>query len=142
MNRTKDGVRLMALMVVVSAISVAVGASPAEAAAWCDFRDPQPYASGATTPVRPEYVWSRKIELRYNGGIRCAWGRITNGSVGDEVWVDRSSNGGQQWQQLGYRRISFGRDTYTVMFDDASPYVMRACGKAGNRPEIVCTRWY
>jgi hypothetical protein len=47
-----------------------------------------------TTPRPPVYVWNRKIELRYHSGTRCAWGRISNGLSGDQVWVDWDDDGG------------------------------------------------
>lgn len=128
-------------------LSIVVGlAQPAQAA------DPWTCPSGGnpslwnpalvTTPVQPEPVWGRTVELRYHTSTRCAWGRISNGSSGDSVWVDWSNNGGGSWRQLSVTRIpSGGSQVYTTAHNDAG-YVMRACGKAGNRVEIVCTRWY
>ncbi len=86
-------------------------------------------------------LFGRTIALRYNTN-RCAWGLITNGSPGDEVWVDRSYDGGHTWVgKLGDTFIHSGRDNHTVAYNDAN-VVMRACGKAGDRPNIACTGWW
>jgi len=87
-----------------------------------------------------EAVWQRNIELRYHTGTRCAWGKISNGSPGDSVWVDWSANGGSSWRQLSVTRIASGyRQVYTLAHNHEA--LMRACGKAGNRPEVRCTDW-
>ncbi|MET9373832.1 NlpC/P60 family protein [Streptomyces sp. NPDC002992] len=99
-----------------------------------------PDSAGARSP-RTATVWGRSIELRYSDTTECAWGRIGNGSVGDEVWVDRSVDGGKSWDKLGYTRITSGRDVFTPQFNDHA-VVMRACGKAGDRVEIACTGWF
>jgi len=92
-------------------------------------------------PSNPVELYGRVITLRYNSN-RCAWGKIDNGSQRDEVWVDRSSNGGAKWDgKLGDTIIHSGLDNHTVAYNDANT-VMRACGKAWNRPEIACTGWY
>ncbi|MGW0390472.1 NlpC/P60 family protein [Streptomyces sp. NPDC003042] len=99
-----------------------------------------PTSTGARSP-RTTTVWSRTVELRYSDTTECAWGRISNGSVGDEVWVDRSVDGGRSWDRLGYTRITSGREVFTPQFDDHA-VLMRACGKAGDRVEISCTGWF
>jgi hypothetical protein len=91
-----------------------------------------------STPAGPAYVWNRKIELRYDRISRCVWGLISQGNNGDEIWVERSSSPNQQ---LGRRSIQNGNgSTYTGLYNDAQ-VVSRACGKAGNRPEVACTGW-
>ncbi|MCZ4119692.1 DUF2690 domain-containing protein [Streptomyces sp. H39-S7] len=79
------------------------------------------------------------IELRYNAASRCAWGRISRAQVKNQVWVDRSSNGGSTWTgPMGMKHLESGTGTYTTAFNDAG-YVMRACGYNGR---TVCTGWY
>ncbi len=113
--------------------------------------------AGNTTPIpqvappsNPVELYGRVISLRYNSN-RCAWGKIDNGSQRDEVWVDRSFDNGATWLQgsrLGDTIIHSNLDNHTVAYRDWDPahptenVVMRACGKAGNRPEIACTGWY
>jgi hypothetical protein len=118
----------------------AAPATSVAAAATCDGKSPS--SAPSPTTKRTTTVHSRVIELRYSAKLRCAWGRISNGSVGDEIWVDRSSDGGKTWEsKLGRRTISSGRDAHTTMWSDAGK-LMRACGKAGDRSEIACTGWY
>lgn len=133
-------------LVLSAAIVVPIGgATPASAAnPWTcpSGGNPSLWDPRYTSTVGTAKVWWRKIELRYHNGTRCAWGRISNGSRGDSVWVDWSANGGQTWKQLGVTKIPRGgHEVHTVAYNDAR-YVMRACGKAGNRPEIACTGWY
>ncbi len=91
--------------------------------------------------ARTASVFSRLIELRANSNDVCAWGRISNGDPSDQVWVDRSYDGGNTWQQLSVTTITSGRDAFTEAFNDQG-HLMRACGKAGNRSEIACTVWW
>jgi len=100
-----------------------------------------PSGAGARSP-RSTVLFGRLIELRYADVTQCAWGRISNGSIGDHVWVDRSFDFGATWQpQLGYASISSGRDQHTNQWRDAG-VLMRACGQAGDRPDIACTDWF
>ncbi len=91
---------------------------------------------------RSATLFGRTFELRFHSGANCAWGKISNGSRGDSVWVDWSIDGGDTWKQLSVTRIPYGgRQVYTVAHNH-SGYTMRACGKAGNRPDIACTGWW
>ncbi|WP_163571845.1 glycosyl hydrolase [Fodinicola feengrottensis] len=92
--------------------------------------------------ARSTSVWSRTIELRANTNNVCGWGRISNGDPGDLVWVDRSYDGGAHWEQLSITTIpTNSRTTFTAAYNDQG-HLMRACGKAGNRPEVACTGWW
>lgn len=144
--RRGKAISLVWALVMSAAIVVPIGgAAPAAAANWwtCPAGgNPNVWDPRYTSVAGTAGVWWRKVELRYHRGTRCAWGHIANGSPGDAVWVDWSANRGQTWTQLDVTRIPRGRrETYTVAHNDAG-YVMRACGKAGNRSEIACTRWY
>jgi hypothetical protein len=87
-------------------------------------------------------VYGRTIELRYHISARCAWGRISNGNPGDSVWVDWSRGNVNEWWQLSVTRIPSGyRQVYTTAYNNRD-YLMRACGKAGDRPLVVCTPWH
>jgi len=136
---------LAAILLAVASVLVVFPQTAGAAEAWTcpSGGDPQRWDPGyMSTPVPPVYVWNRKIELRYHSSARCAWGRISTGNPGDSVWVDWSSTGGRDWKQLSVTRIpSGGTQVYTTAYNDRG-YVMRACGKAGDRSEIVCTRWY
>ncbi|WP_412538410.1 hypothetical protein R8Z50_21460 [Longispora sp. K20-0274] len=125
----------LASVTIASTALLAIAPTSAQAADGCNYNSP-------ITALPAVTVWGRTIELRANSNQICAWGRISNGSVGDQVWVDRSYNGGAIWEQLSITTITSGTGTFTDVFNDNGK-VMRACGKAGNRPEIVCTKpWW
>ncbi|GHH85566.1 hypothetical protein GCM10018793_54070 [Streptomyces sulfonofaciens] len=113
-----------------AAMLTALTPTAAQAAEGCTFDNPRTVAS---TSIR-----SRGIELRYNG--TCAWGRIF-GSPGDLVWVDRSFDNGRTWEQLSVTAINTGGSNHTDAFNNKGN-LMRACGKAGNYPEVACTTWW
>jgi cell wall-associated NlpC family hydrolase len=101
----------------------------------------QPQSAGART-AKSTTLLGRTIELRYNDTTACAWGRISGGTVGDEIWVDRSGDGGGTWESmLGFTRVDSGGDAFTTQWNDNGP-VMRACGSNGPGGQIACTAWY
>jgi predicted alpha-1,6-mannanase (GH76 family) len=115
---------------------------------YCDGRDPAD-ATGDRDAATAT-VWSRVIELHISDGDDMAWGSIDNGSPTDEVWMDRSFDGGQTWangSKLGDTTIPSGDTGWrTLMYNIDNPSAqgvgaVRACGKAGNRTEIACTPW-
>jgi predicted alpha-1,6-mannanase (GH76 family) len=78
------------------------------------------------------------------------FGLIENGSPGDEIWLDRSFDGGISWvdnSRLGYKLIpQDSTTTQTLMYNVDDPATrgigaLRVCGKAGDRVEIACTPW-
>jgi len=99
-------------------------------------------ADGAT-------IFGRSIELHISDRDAMGWATIGNGDPTDEVWLDRSFDGGETVtdSRLGYTTIPEGsRGTTTLMYaiddrENGVKGVLRACGKAGNRPDIVCTEW-
>ncbi|MET8229331.1 hypothetical protein ABZS77_01455 [Micromonospora sp. NPDC005298] len=82
------------------------------------------------------------IELRFNAPARCAWA-LGSGGAGTQVWIDRSANGGASWDgPLGRRSVQFGNSTtYTGVFNDTVPYVVRACVQS-TIGGAHCTQWY
>jgi len=138
--------------ILVTAAAVLVPVQPAAAAAicnkYCDGRDPA-LSPGDRQPVTAT-IWSRRIVLHFDDADAMGWGSIDNGSPGDHVWLDRSFDGGRTWasgSKLGDTAIPAGqRGWRTQMFnvDDWAGRgvgALRACGKAGDRPEIACTPW-
>jgi predicted alpha-1,6-mannanase (GH76 family) len=126
----------------------ATAASTSVCNIYCDGRDPA-VATGDRTPATAT-VWSRVITLHVSDGDDMAWGSIDDGSPTDEVWLDRSFDGGQTWasgSKLGDTTIPSGDTGWrTLMYNVDNPSAqgvgaIRACGKAGNRVEIACTPW-
>jgi hypothetical protein len=126
--------------------------APAQAATaicnrYCDGRDPA--LAPADRQAVSSTLYGRKFTLHVNDNDAMAWGTIENGKAADEVWLDRSFDGGRTWvdSRLGATAIPAGAAGWrTAMFnvDDWAGRgvgALRACGKAGDRPELTCTAW-
>jgi predicted alpha-1,6-mannanase (GH76 family) len=143
--------RRIIAMVVMTVAVVLLPVVPAHAAAAqvcrngvCDGQDPATVPAGSDRVLQTTQRWFRRIELHVsyaNGGM--AWADLKNGQAGDEVWLDRQISGREMEHQLGYTTVPAGRGSWrTLMYwinDPASAGQLRACGKAGDRPEISCT---
>ncbi|WP_232323435.1 glycoside hydrolase family 76 protein [Catenuloplanes japonicus] len=111
----------------------------------CDGRDPA-QAAGDRTPGSGT-LFGRTVRTHVSDTDTMMWASIENGSPGDETWIDRSFDGGRTWTLEGRTAIPSGqRGWRTAMFnvDDWNARgvgVLRACGKAGDRPDVVCTPW-
>lgn len=141
---------LVTLAIVAAAVLIPV--QPAAAASicnkYCDGRDPG-LSPGDRQPVSTT-VWSRRVVLHFDDTDAMGWSSIENGNPGDEVWLDRSFDGGRTWAsgsklgdtvipsgQHGWRSLMFNVDDW----NNQGVGALRACGKAGDRPEIACTAW-
>ncbi|MGW0616726.1 glycoside hydrolase family 76 protein [Streptomyces sp. NPDC002765] len=140
---------------VLGALLTIATPSPADAAAtagvcnkYCDARDPAAAASDRT-PVSST-LYGRTVRLHLSDNDVMGWASIDDGNPGDEVWLDRSFDGGRTWSggsKLGDTTTPTGsRGWRTLMYnvDDwnsSGVGALRACGKAGDRPEITCTAW-
>ncbi|WP_350278380.1 glycoside hydrolase family 76 protein [Kribbella sp. HUAS MG21] len=105
---------------------------------YCDARDPA-LAAKDRAPVSASLL-GRTIRLHFDDDAAMGWASIENGSPGDEVWLERSMDGGRTWSsRLG---ISGGRRTPMFNVDDWDNLgvgALRACGKAGE--DIARTPW-
>jgi hypothetical protein len=130
--------------------SAAPGPNPLAAVCnrYCDGRDPALAPSDRETTVAT--LFGRRLSLHINDTDAMGWAVVTSGSPADELWLDRSFDGGQTWgsgSRLGDTRIPAGATGWrTAMFnvDDWANLgvgALRACGKASDRPDIVCTAW-
>lgn len=128
-----------------------VPASAQRAAASCDGQDPNnvPPASIRYLEIAvyrdesPQDPGS-SVDLRYSIDNKCAWGRLDDGHLGDEVWTDREHPDGSGYQgMLGYTKIISGNEVYTAMWNDDN-LLMRACAnRAGGNPGTIrCTGWH
>jgi hypothetical protein len=103
-------------------------------------------ASGGTDaqPVSQVTLNGRQIGLHFDAA-GMAWGTISNNRAGDEVWLDRSFDGGASWpggSSLG--RTTSGRTTRFNATDPASLLyggAVRACGRAVEGSNGACTPW-
>ncbi|WP_374568116.1 glycoside hydrolase family 76 protein [Ideonella sp.] len=115
---------------------------------YCDGRDPA--LSPGDRQAVSATIYSRKLVLHLDDADDMGWASIENGSPGDEVWLDRSFDNGRSWaggSKLGDTTVPAGNQGWrTQMFNvddwaNRGVGVLRACGKAGDRPEIACTAW-
>ncbi len=93
-------------------------------------------------------IYGRSIELHVDDPAAAAWAIIGNGDPTDEVWLERSFDGGTTVEtKLGDATIPTGtRSVTTTMYNLNDPATgrtgtIRACGKAGNVADIACTGW-
>jgi len=126
----------------------AVAADAAICDTYCDGRDPA-LATGDRTAVSAT-VHSRRIVLHADDGDDMMWASIDSGGPGDEVWLDRSFDGGRTWSsgsRLGDTTVPSGQTGWRTLMYNADDWgahgvgALRACGKAGDRDEIACTPW-
>lgn len=119
--------------------SLLVGSGPARAADGCSYANPM-------TVFTVYLDLYEHVELRANANQVCAWGRLTQGSSYDLVWVDRSVDGGRTWQQLGITAVPYrSGSAYTPAYNDVN-LVMRACAAYGDGLgtywNVKCTGWW
>src|SRR5689334_7475283 len=141
----------IALLAVIGASPTAAPSPAANAticSRYCDARDPA-LSPADRSPVSTT-VFGRRIGLHLDDADAMGWAAIDNGNPGDEVWLDRSFDGGRTWasgSKLGDTTIPAGnRGWRTLMYNNddwnaTGVGALRACGKAGDRPDIACTPW-
>ncbi|MER7243902.1 glycoside hydrolase family 76 protein [Kribbella sp. NPDC000426] len=115
---------------------------------YCDARDPG-LAPKDRTPVSTT-LFGRTITLHIDDDDAMGWASIDNGSPGDEIWLDRSMDGGRTWSggsRLGNTAIPAGQRGWRTLLYNVDDWnnlgvgALRACGKAGDRADIACTPW-
>jgi predicted alpha-1,6-mannanase (GH76 family) len=115
---------------------------------YCDARDPA-LAPKDRTPVSTT-LFGRTITLHFDDDDAMGWASIENGNPGDEVWLDRSMDGGRTWSggsRLGNTAIPSGQRGWRTQMYNVDDWnnlgvgALRACGKAGDRADIACTPW-
>ncbi|WP_153804610.1 glycoside hydrolase family 76 protein [Nocardia sp. SYP-A9097] len=105
----------------------------------CDGDDPG--LAAGTRAVNPQVrVWSRSITLiMAEGGASAS---IAQAQAGDSVWLDRGTTDQRlRGENLGITTLSATETAATTKFYRYDGGLLRACGKAGDRPEVRCTRW-
>nr|WSX78840.1 glycoside hydrolase family 76 protein [Streptomyces sp. NBC_00899] len=145
---------LLAAALAATALLGATSGIPQAAAAtsicnaYCDARDPG-LSGGDRAPVTAG-VFSRTITLHFDDADAMGWASIDNGNPGDEVWIDRSFDGGRTWSsgsRLGDTTTPAGQRGWRTQMYNVDDWgaegvgALRACGKAGDRADIACTAW-
>ncbi|GAA2697865.1 glycoside hydrolase family 76 protein [Actinoplanes palleronii] len=134
--------------VVLPAVPVRAAVQAVVCNRYCDGRDAGS-AAGDRIAVTSA-LYGRTFRLHVNDTDAMAWATVDGGQAGDQVWLDRSFDGGRTWagdSRLGVTTVpagSTGWRTGQYNVDDWNTTgvgALRACGKAGDRPEISCTSW-
>ncbi|MGW0966440.1 glycoside hydrolase family 76 protein [Streptomyces sp. NPDC002516] len=122
-------------------------AHTAVCAAVCDGAGSAP---GDTLPVTPTTLAGRTISL-HTDSTGMAWATLAGGRAGDEVWLDRSWDGGAghpDGSSLGRLPVPAGAaGTGTARFNTSDPLgrlyggAVRACGRAVEGQNGSCTAW-
>ncbi|MFW6692298.1 glycoside hydrolase family 76 protein [Streptomyces sp. MAR4 CNX-425] len=115
---------------------------------YCDARDPA-RATADRTAVSTT-LFSRTLALHVDDASAMGWATIDGGAPGDEVWLDRSFDGGRTWaggSRLGHTAVPAGQGGWRTGMYNVDDWAargvgaLRACGKAADRPDIACTPW-
>ncbi|WP_221640154.1 glycoside hydrolase family 76 protein [Actinoallomurus bryophytorum] len=113
---------------------------------YCDARDPA-QSPQDRVPVTAT-LSGRQIQLHFDDTDAMGWGSVGNGGAGDQVWLDRSMDGGRTWSdgsRLGATTVPSGQGGWrTLMYnvDDWNTQgvgALRACGQVAGA--IACTPW-
>jgi predicted alpha-1,6-mannanase (GH76 family) len=145
-------VRLIATLAagaLLAAGLTAATATPAAAASdcppYCDGRDPA-LARADRAPVPVATTGGRTVRLHVSDPDNMAWASVEGGAPGDQVWLDRTWDGGTTWTGgLGSATTAPGESgARTAMYqvDDAATHHiggLRACARAAG--QVVCTWW-
>lgn len=148
----RRGVRALALgtaFAIGAALAAGVAAAPAQAAAnicniKCDSTDAAQAGSMRTGDTKD--IDGRTLKLVFDDNSAMGFGTIEGSSAGDQVWVDRSFDGGRSWEQLGVTTNPGGVGGWrTQMYNlddwnNAGVGALRTCGKKSGGA-IACTQW-
>ncbi|HEY3869084.1 MAG TPA: glycoside hydrolase family 76 protein [Actinocrinis sp.] len=107
-------------------------------------------AAGDNQPVPETTLSGRVIQLHVNNN-GMAWATIADGAAGDQVWMDRSWDGGNTWpdgsseQRISVPTGATGVSTAEINIDDTLGRLyggaVRACGVAITGENGSCTAW-
>ncbi len=115
---------------------------------YCDGRDPALAADDRVAVTAP--LSGRTLQLHLSDSGPMGWAAIENTQPGDEVWLDRSFDGGATWDsgsRLGATTAPEGVGAWrTLMYNnddwaDRGVGALRACGRAVDTGAIACTEW-
>ncbi|SFE06151.1 Glycosyl hydrolase family 76 [Actinacidiphila alni] len=140
---------------VLALIGSVVGLAPAARAAnssvcdiYCDARDPSHATSDRSAVTATSN--GRTITLHLSDNDVMGWASIDSSSTGDELWLDRSYDGGRSWDDgsklgdtwtptgsAGWRSQMYNVDDW----NNAGVGALRACARTNGASITVCTGW-
>jgi hypothetical protein len=151
-RRSKIVATAAALVTAVTPLALPSGPAAAANATicnkYCDARDPA--SAPADRVAVSSTLYGRTFKLHVNDTDAMAWASVEGGQATDEVWIDRSFDGGQTWStgsKLGDTTVPSGNTGWRTLQYNVDDWnnngvgALRACGKAGDRAEISCTSW-
>jgi hypothetical protein len=115
---------------------------------FCDARDPA-LAPGDREAVAVS-LHGRRLSLHFADADAMGWAVVATGRQGDQVWLDRSYDGGRTWNadsRLGDTAVPAGAGGWRTMMFNVDDWAkrgvgaLRACGKAVDQLQIACTEW-
>lgn len=115
---------------------------------YCDVRDPS-LATGDRVGVTAG-LSGRTLSLHLSDGDPMGWAAIDQVRAGDEVWLDRSFDGGVSWadgSRLGLTTAPSGVGGWRTQMYNNDDWVnlgvgaLRACGRAVDTGAVACTAW-
>src|SRR4051794_2385794 len=140
-------IRVAAPLLLLAALATPTGAladPPPVCALACDRLDPS-QAKEETFPVPDQHPGGRLLRLHVSDADAMAWASVDSGQAGDQVWLDRSWDGGAGGAgRLGMASIpGTWTGTRTLMYNLGDPShhrrgLLRACANAG---AVACTSW-
>src|SRR2546421_536330 len=95
-------IRVAAPLLLLAALATPTGAladPPPVCALACDRLDPS-QARQETFPVPDQHPGGRLLRLHVSDPDAMAWASVDSGQAGDQVWLDRSWDGGASWDGL------------------------------------------
>ncbi|NUR02688.1 MAG: glycosyl hydrolase [Streptomyces sp.] len=143
---------VLGLALITMSLGLTAGTATTAAAAsqicnkYCDTRDPA-LSPGDRVPVTVS-LSGRSIALHFDDTDAMGWASVDNGAGGDEVWLDRSFDGGATWSSgsklgdtftpggwSGWRTLMYNVDDW----NNQGVGALRACAQVGG--SIACTAW-
>ncbi|MFD7924076.1 glycoside hydrolase family 76 protein [Streptomyces sp. NPDC059740] len=115
---------------------------------YCDARDPALSPKDRSGPSVS--LSGRSITLHLDDFDDMGWASLTGGGPGDEVWLDRSWDGGRTWSdgsRLGNTVVPGGQSGWRTLMYNADDWnnrgvgALRACGLTSGSAAIACTAW-
>ncbi len=115
---------------------------------YCDARDPSLATSDRVAVTAG--LSGRTLVLHVADGDPMGWAAIEGTRAGDEVWLDRSFDGGTSWadgSRLGLTTTPGGFGGWrTLMYNNddwanRGVGALRACGRAVDTGAVACTEW-
>ncbi|MFI6031419.1 glycoside hydrolase family 76 protein [Amycolatopsis magusensis] len=114
----------------------------------CEPRDP------ALAPQPRQSVTAnlagRRYTLYFDDSTAMGWAAVSAGAAGDEVWLDRSFDGGSTWasgSRLGATKTPAGATGWRTLMYNVDDWAnrgvgaLRACGKPAGQTGVTCTAW-